>query len=126
MEFFSFARLENNFLLAQPQMTPDETAFRLFSSFVVCFLNCFQEDGDPPVNESLSIENTLWATTVVASGKYVTAGTLQAMRDTIFKNSPELFLQGRAGCSQALLPITTVERCYCAFLTHLNILLKGR
>lgn len=32
----------------------------------------FQEDGDPPVNESLSIENTLWASTVVASGKYVT------------------------------------------------------
>lgn len=34
----------------------------------------FQEDGDPPVNESLSIENTLWASTVVASGKYVTVG----------------------------------------------------
>nr|XP_023690721.1 probable phospholipid-transporting ATPase IIA [Paramormyrops kingsleyae] len=26
-----------------------------------------REDGDPPVNESLSIENTLWASTVVAS-----------------------------------------------------------
>lgn len=33
-----------------------------------------QEDGDPPVNESLSIENTLWASTVVASGKYLTGG----------------------------------------------------
>lgn len=33
-----------------------------------------QEDGDPPVNESLSIENTLWASTVVASGKYLTDG----------------------------------------------------
>lgn len=42
----------------------------------VCGINCFQEDGDPPVNESLSIENTLWASTVVASGKYVTVGTL--------------------------------------------------
>lgn len=30
---------------------------------------CSQEDCDPPVNESLSIENTLWASTVVASGK---------------------------------------------------------
>uniref|UniRef100_A0A8C5AT17 Phospholipid-transporting ATPase n=1 Tax=Gadus morhua TaxID=8049 RepID=A0A8C5AT17_GADMO len=28
-----------------------------------------REDGDPPVNESLSIENTLWASTVIASGK---------------------------------------------------------
>ncbi|XP_053705126.1 probable phospholipid-transporting ATPase IIA isoform X1 [Synchiropus splendidus] len=32
---------------------------------------CLQEDGDPPVNESLSIENTLWASTVVASGTVV-------------------------------------------------------
>ncbi|KAI9515623.1 ATP synthase subunit 9 [Dissostichus eleginoides] len=30
-----------------------------------------REDGDPPVNESLSIENTLWASTVVASGTVV-------------------------------------------------------
>lgn len=30
---------------------------------------CPQEDCDPPVHESLSIENTLWASTVVASGK---------------------------------------------------------
>uniref|UniRef100_A0A8C7ZRK5 Phospholipid-transporting ATPase n=1 Tax=Oryzias sinensis TaxID=183150 RepID=A0A8C7ZRK5_9TELE len=30
-----------------------------------------KEDGDPPVNESLSIENTLWASTVVASGTVV-------------------------------------------------------
>uniref|UniRef100_A0A8C7MF26 Phospholipid-transporting ATPase n=1 Tax=Oncorhynchus kisutch TaxID=8019 RepID=A0A8C7MF26_ONCKI len=29
------------------------------------------EDGDPPVNESLSIENTLWASTVIASGTVV-------------------------------------------------------
>jgi len=28
-----------------------------------------QEDADPQVVESLSIENTLWASTVVASGK---------------------------------------------------------
>lgn len=28
-----------------------------------------QEDSDPTVHESLSIENTLWASTVVASGK---------------------------------------------------------
>jgi len=28
-----------------------------------------QEDSDPAVHESLSIENTLWASTVVASGK---------------------------------------------------------
>ena len=33
---------------------------------IVCIL---QEDGDPPVNESLSIENTLWASTVIASGE---------------------------------------------------------
>ncbi|KAJ3586082.1 hypothetical protein NHX12_012483, partial [Muraenolepis orangiensis] len=30
-----------------------------------------REDGDPPVNESLSIENTLWASTVIASGSIV-------------------------------------------------------
>lgn len=30
---------------------------------------CSQEDCDPPIHESLSIENTLWASTVVASGK---------------------------------------------------------
>ncbi|ETE66118.1 putative phospholipid-transporting ATPase IIA, partial [Ophiophagus hannah] len=29
------------------------------------------EDSDPPVNESLSIENTLWASTVIASGTVV-------------------------------------------------------
>uniref|UniRef100_A0A4W5QR39 Phospholipid-transporting ATPase n=1 Tax=Hucho hucho TaxID=62062 RepID=A0A4W5QR39_9TELE len=35
------------------------------------FIGTFtREDGDPPVNESLSIENTLWASTVIASGKY--------------------------------------------------------
>lgn len=28
-----------------------------------------QEDSDPPVSESLSIENALWAGTVVASGE---------------------------------------------------------
>lgn len=28
-----------------------------------------QEDSDPQVHESLSIENTLWASTVVASGE---------------------------------------------------------
>lgn len=28
-----------------------------------------QEDTDPQIHESLSIENTLWASTVVASGK---------------------------------------------------------
>lgn len=44
-------------------------------SVCICMLcQLLQEDGDPPVNESLSIENTLWASTVVASGKYVTAG----------------------------------------------------
>nr|XP_008113805.1 PREDICTED: probable phospholipid-transporting ATPase IIA [Anolis carolinensis] len=30
-----------------------------------------REDSDPPVNESLSIENTLWASTVIASGTIV-------------------------------------------------------
>uniref|UniRef100_A0A8C3Y9N3 P-type phospholipid transporter n=1 Tax=Catharus ustulatus TaxID=91951 RepID=A0A8C3Y9N3_CATUS len=30
-----------------------------------------REDSDPPVNESLSIENTLWASTVIASGTVV-------------------------------------------------------
>ncbi|KAG8447039.1 hypothetical protein GDO86_014476 [Hymenochirus boettgeri] len=30
-----------------------------------------REDSDPPTNESLSIENTLWASTVVASGTVV-------------------------------------------------------
>lgn len=29
----------------------------------------FQEDSDPPISESLSIENTLWAGTVIASGE---------------------------------------------------------
>lgn len=29
----------------------------------------FQEDSDPPISESLSIENALWAGTVIASGK---------------------------------------------------------
>ncbi|XP_048405803.1 probable phospholipid-transporting ATPase IIA isoform X2 [Stegostoma tigrinum] len=37
-------------------------------SFVGTFT---REDGDPPVNESLSIENTLWASTVIASGTAV-------------------------------------------------------
>ncbi|KAG2461476.1 ATP9A ATPase, partial [Polypterus senegalus] len=37
-------------------------------SFVGTFT---REDGDPPVNESLSIENTLWASTVIASGTVV-------------------------------------------------------
>lgn len=36
------------------------------TSFFVFYI--WQEDGDPPVNESLSIENTLWASTVIASG----------------------------------------------------------
>ncbi|GAA6107016.1 probable phospholipid-transporting ATPase IIA [Tachysurus ichikawai] len=36
------------------------------------FIGTFtREDGDPPVNESLSIENTLWASTVVASGTVI-------------------------------------------------------
>ncbi|CAL9703174.1 unnamed protein product [Knipowitschia caucasica] len=36
------------------------------------FIGTFtREDGDHPVNESLSIENTLWASTVVASGTVV-------------------------------------------------------
>uniref|UniRef100_A0A8B9G744 Phospholipid-transporting ATPase n=1 Tax=Amazona collaria TaxID=241587 RepID=A0A8B9G744_9PSIT len=30
-----------------------------------------REDSDPPVNESLSMENTLWASTVIASGTVV-------------------------------------------------------
>lgn len=32
-------------------------------------IGLFQEDSDPPISESLSIENTLWAGTVIASGK---------------------------------------------------------
>lgn len=35
-----------------------------------------QEDSDPAVHESLSIENTLWASTVVASGKCCNAELL--------------------------------------------------
>uniref|UniRef100_A0A8C0UNV4 Phospholipid-transporting ATPase n=1 Tax=Cyanistes caeruleus TaxID=156563 RepID=A0A8C0UNV4_CYACU len=35
-----------------------------------------REDSDPPVNESLSIENTLWASTVIASGKVESHGKL--------------------------------------------------
>uniref|UniRef100_A0AAR2KKP4 Phospholipid-transporting ATPase n=1 Tax=Pygocentrus nattereri TaxID=42514 RepID=A0AAR2KKP4_PYGNA len=36
------------------------------------FIGTFtREDGDPPVNESLSIENTLWASTVIASGTVI-------------------------------------------------------
>lgn len=41
---------------------------------VMCFLFFYillQEDTDPQVHESLSIENTLWASTVVASGKCI-------------------------------------------------------
>lgn len=30
-----------------------------------------REDSDPPIHESLSIENTLWASTVVASGTVI-------------------------------------------------------
>uniref|UniRef100_A0A2K5YHD6 Phospholipid-transporting ATPase n=1 Tax=Mandrillus leucophaeus TaxID=9568 RepID=A0A2K5YHD6_MANLE len=37
----------------------------------VCPFGLFQEDSDPPISESLSIENTLWAGTVVASGTVV-------------------------------------------------------
>lgn len=33
------------------------------------FLIHLQEDSDPQIHESLSIENTLWASTVVASGE---------------------------------------------------------
>jgi hypothetical protein len=29
----------------------------------------FQEDSDPPISESLSIENALWAGTIIASGE---------------------------------------------------------
>lgn len=35
----------------------------------LCLSGLFQEDSDPPVSESLGIENTLWAGTVVASGE---------------------------------------------------------
>uniref|UniRef100_A0A673J3Y1 Phospholipid-transporting ATPase n=1 Tax=Sinocyclocheilus rhinocerous TaxID=307959 RepID=A0A673J3Y1_9TELE len=35
------------------------------------FIMPLKEDGDPPVSESLSIENTLWASTVIASGTVV-------------------------------------------------------
>lgn len=47
----------------------------------ICILSqLLQEDGDPPVSESLSIENTLWASTVVASGKYVTGSAALSMK----------------------------------------------
>ncbi|XP_068951101.1 probable phospholipid-transporting ATPase IIB isoform X5 [Petaurus breviceps papuanus] len=37
-----------------------------------CFEGTFtREDSDPPIHESLSIENTLWASTVVASGTVI-------------------------------------------------------
>lgn len=43
----------------------------MHKALIICgfFSWLFQEDSDPPVNESLSIENTLWASTVIASGK---------------------------------------------------------
>jgi phospholipid-translocating ATPase len=40
----------------------------LIFSFVF-FFSPEQEDSDPPIHESLNIENTLWASTIVASGK---------------------------------------------------------
>lgn len=35
----------------------------------VCLFGLFQEDSDPAISESLSIENALWAGTVIASGE---------------------------------------------------------
>lgn len=35
----------------------------------VCPFGPLQEDSDPPISESLSIENALWAGTVIASGE---------------------------------------------------------
>lgn len=41
-----------------------------FSLTAMVTISCFfQEDSDPPISESLSIENALWAGTVIASGE---------------------------------------------------------
>lgn len=58
--------------------TPIDRNYLTVSVIIHCYVcllyQLLQEDGDPPVNESLSIENTLWASTVIASGKYRTGG----------------------------------------------------
>ncbi|MBN3288245.1 ATP9B ATPase, partial [Polyodon spathula] len=48
----------------------------LFVCLLICYLFIMfifhlQEDSDPPIHESLSIENTLWASTIVASGTVI-------------------------------------------------------
>lgn len=73
------------FLFTKPLFNKDNnylTGLCFPSSFCLSS-QLLQEDGDPPVNESLSIENTLWASTVVASGKYVSGGAALSMRQLI-------------------------------------------
>ncbi|KAF2983717.1 hypothetical protein EK904_006693 [Melospiza melodia maxima] len=48
------------------------TVIREAAEELRCYMRDKEEDSDPPVNESLSIENTLWASTVIASGKVET------------------------------------------------------
>lgn len=69
---------------AMPEMS-FVTYYFLFTKPVCLLSQLLQEDGDPPVNESLSIENTLWASTVVASGKYVTDGAAPFTRQLIIR-----------------------------------------
>lgn len=52
----------------------------------------FQEDSDPPVNESLSIENTLWASTVIASGKAWCVNFPGSMLAIFFLKKKNLFV----------------------------------
>lgn len=80
-------------LLAEPPLSRDHflCAVCVFTTHSVCLLSqLLQEDGDPPVNESLSIENTLWASTVVASGKYVTVGAVDETANSQEVTSTEL------------------------------------
>lgn len=85
----------------------------------------FQEDGDPPVNESLSIENTLWASTVVASGKYEIVVAALYRRELIPRKlpGPTFALRARS-CTQTLFVCWEIWSLVSP-KTHTHILLWG-
>ena len=66
---FQFYRWEPVFLSRADQARSSLWILGKLWGVNVCPFGLFQEDSDPPISESLSIENTLWAGTVVASGE---------------------------------------------------------
>lgn len=62
---FLKAIIDNRFF--PRQITAQAKQIKMYKTRPAFFSS--QEDCDPPIHESLSIENTLWASTVVASGE---------------------------------------------------------